>query len=126
MISTTKEQFDQMKTKPMTEAEKQPLKTLQFCLDVMYEKQRHEPNFGINFLDGLRQAQKDLDHLISMTAGDPPAATKRSSLLRQLAESADFAKVKMQLIKKAERLERQAEGLKYKFSKMRREQNGRN
>jgi len=103
-------------------AEKNPLKTLQFCLDTLYGMQRHDPEFGKDYLDGLRQAQRDLDHLVLMAAGHPPIATKKSSLLRQLAESSDFAEVKTQLIEKAERLERQAEGLRYKFSKMRREE----
>lgn len=108
---------------PMSEAEKAPLGTMQFCLDVMYGMQRHDPKFGENYLDGLRQAQKDLDHLVSMAAGDPPTATKKSSLLRQLAASTEFNAVSKELIAKAERLERQAEGLRYKFSKMRKEQN---
>lgn len=108
--------------KKQLNVEKNPLKTLQFCLDVMYGLQRHDADFGASHLDGLRQAQRDLDHLVSLAAGDPPSATKRSSMLRQLAESADFAEVKGQLIAKAERMERQAEGLRYKFSKMRKEQ----
>jgi hypothetical protein len=101
------------------ECERQPLATLQFCLDVMYGKMRHQPDFGPLYLDGLRQAQRDLDHLISLAAGDPPAATKKSSLLRQLAASTEFNAVSKELIAKAEKLERQAEGLKYKFSKQR-------
>lgn len=106
---------------PMAEAEKHPLKVLQFCLCVLYEKQRHEVGFGVDYLDGLRQAQKDLDHLVSLAAGDPPNVTKKSSLLRQLAASTEFNAVSVQLIEKAERMERQAEGLRYKFSKMRKE-----
>lgn len=101
--------------------EKQPLKTLQFCLDVMYGMQRHESDFGAKYLDGLHQAQRDLDHLVSMAAGDPPAATKRSSLLRQLAASTEFNAVSNELIARAEKLEKQAEGLRYKFSKERKE-----
>lgn len=101
--------------------EKQPLKTMQFCVDVIYGLQRHDDKFGPKYLDGLRQIQKDLDHIVSMASGDPPAATKKSSMLRQLALSPDFAKVKDELIKKAEGLERQAEGLRYKFSKQRKE-----
>lgn len=95
------------------------LKTIQNCLDVLYGTLRHDPEFGAKYLDGLRQAQRDLDHLVSLAAGDPPAATKKSSLLRQLAASTEFNKVSAELIAKAERLERQAEGLRYKFSKMR-------
>lgn len=102
-------------------AEKQPLKTMQFCLDVMYGLQRHEPDFGANFLDGLRQIQKDLDHIISMASGYPPETTKRSAMLRQLAASTEFNKVSRELIAKAESLERQAEGLRYKISRDRRE-----
>ncbi len=103
--------------------EKKPLATLQYTLDVMYGLQRHDPTFGANFLDGLRQAQKDLDHLVLLAAGYPPAATKKSSLLRQLAASTEFNAVSRQLIAKAEKLENQAEGLRYKFSKERKEKN---
>ncbi len=92
---------------------------LQFCLDTLYKRLRHEPDFGASYLDGLRQAQKDLDHLVSVAAGDPPAATKKSSMLRQLAASTEFSSVSRELIARAERLERQAEGLRYKFSKER-------
>ena len=98
---------------------KQPFATLQKCLVELYKMQRHDATFGAMYLDGLRQAQKDLDHLVSLAAGDPPAATKKSSLLRQLAASTEFAAVSKTLIEKAERLERQAEGLRYKFAKMR-------
>jgi len=99
----------------------QPLAALQSCLDWLYERQRHDLDFKANYIDGLRQAQKDLDHLVSLAAGDPPSATKKSSLLRQLAASTEFNAVSKELIDKAEKLERQAEGLRYKFSKERRE-----
>ncbi len=102
---------------PKAVAEDQPLITLQTSLDVLYRQLRHEPDFGASYLDGLRQAQRDLDHLVSVAAGDPPAATKKSSLLRQLAASTEFNSVSRELIARAERLERQAEGLRYKFSK---------
>jgi len=102
------------------DAKKYPLKTLQYCLDILYGWQRHDPNFGENYLDGLRQAEKDLDHLISLASGNPPAATKKSTLLRQLAASTEFNEVSAKLIARAESLERQAEGLRYKFSKVRR------
>lgn len=100
----------------------QPLKTIQYCLDVTYEKMRHDPDFGPAFIDGLRQAQKDLDHLVNLAAGNPPDTTKKSSLLRQLASSTEFASVSKSLIEKAERMERQAEGLRYKYSKERKEE----
>lgn len=101
--------------------EENTLKTLQFCLDVLYGKQRHEPDFGVNYLDGLRQVQKDLDHLISLASGYPLNATKKSSMIRQMAASPEFRAVSAELIAKAERLENQAEGLRYKFSKNRKE-----
>lgn len=100
----------------------QPLKTVQYCLDVAYEKMRHDPDYGPACLDGLRQAQKDLDHLVNLAAGNPANTTKKSQLLRQLASSTEFATVSKSLIEKAERMERQAEGLRYKFSKERREE----
>lgn len=103
------------------ECERQPLASLQLCLDILYGRLRHDSDFGPTYLDGLRQAQRDLDHLVSMGAGDPPAATKKSSMLRQLAASTEFNAVSKQLIEKAEKLERQAEGLRYKFSKDRKE-----
>src|SRR5262245_2119025 len=99
----------------------EPLVTIQYCLDVLYGTLRHDPEFGPKYIDALRQIQKDIDHLVSMAAGDPPAATKKSSLLRQLAASTEFRAVSNELITRAEKLERQAEGLRYKFSKMRKE-----
>ncbi len=103
------------------DSKKYPLKTLQYSLDVLYGMQRHDPEFRVKYIDKLRQAQKDLDHLISMAVGDPPSATKKSSLLRQLAASTEFNAVSRELIARAEKLENQAEGLRYKFSKMRKE-----
>lgn len=103
------------------ECQRQPLKTLQYCLDVLYGKLRHEPDFGPARLDGLRQAQRDLDHLVDLAAGNPPSSTKKSAMLRQMAADPQFAASAKQLIEKAEKLEKQAEGLRYKFSKDRKE-----
>ena len=104
--------------------DEQPISAMQYCLDVLYGKMRHDPDFGPAYLDGLRQAQKDLDHLVNLAAGNPPDTTKKSSLLRQLAASTEFAQVSKSLIEKAERMERQAEGLRYKFSRDRKEAAG--
>lgn len=102
--------------------DKQPLGTLQYCLGALYERLKHDTTFGMTYLDGLRAAQKDLDHLVNLAAGNPPNTTKKSSLLRQLASQTEFKAVAKDLLAKAERLERQAEGLRYKFSKIAKEE----
>lgn len=102
------------------QCQEQPLAMMQYCIDVVYGNLQHDPTFGPNCLDGLRQIQKDIDHMVSVAAGDPPSSTKRSSLLRQLAASTEFNSVSNALIEKAERMERQAEGLRYKYSRDRR------
>lgn len=104
------------------EIERSPIGNMQFCIDVIYGKLRHDQDYGPTYLDALRQMQKDLDHIVNLAAGNPPSTTKKSAMLRQLAASTEFASVSKSLIDKAERMERQAEGLRYKFSKDRKEE----